>query len=73
MKKPLPTMSAEELRSIRLALGKNTAEMAEALGVGLRAYQLWEKGPTEGLYRRSNAIPGPVVLLARRLQQEIKS
>jgi len=52
-------MTAEELRSIRLALGKSRAEMAEALGVGLRAMQHWEAG--------ERAIPGPVVLLARYL------
>jgi DNA-binding transcriptional regulator YiaG len=65
MKKPLPTMTADELRSIRLALGKTTAEMADALGVGLRAYQLWEAG--------QRSIPGPAVLLARRIADENKS
>jgi DNA-binding transcriptional regulator YiaG len=65
MKKSLPTMKPEELRSIRLALGKSQTEMAEALGVGLRTMQHWELG--------ERSISGPAVLLARCLSAKEKS
>ncbi len=58
-KTSLPKMTEEELRSIRLALGKSQTEMAAALGVGLRTMQHWELG--------ERSIPGPAVLLARCL------
>ncbi len=61
-KKTLPEMKPAELRSIRLTLGKSQTEMADALGVGLRTMQHWELGERK--------IPGPAVLLARRLLED---
>jgi DNA-binding transcriptional regulator YiaG len=55
----LPTMTAEELATIRHRLDSSQREMAELLGVDLRSYQRWEYG--------ERSIPGPAVLLARRI------
>ncbi len=37
-------MSKEEIRKIRLALGMNQTEFAEAVGVNQASVSLWEKG-----------------------------
>ncbi len=55
----LPTMTPEEMASIREKLEKPQREMAELLGINLRSYQRWEGGERN--------IPGPAVLLARRI------
>jgi DNA-binding transcriptional regulator YiaG len=59
MKFESPKMTSEELKRIRAALDKTQTEMGQALGVALRSYQQWEGG--------ERSIPGPAVLLARRL------
>jgi DNA-binding transcriptional regulator YiaG len=55
----LPTMTSEEMMTIRNRLEKAQREMAEMLGVDLRSYQRWEYG--------ERTIPGPAILLARRI------
>jgi DNA-binding transcriptional regulator YiaG len=63
MKKPLPQMTAAELRSIREeTLKVSQAAMAELLGVDIRSYQRWEAG--------DRSIPGPAILLAKRIAKE---
>jgi putative transcriptional regulator len=52
-------MTPDEMRAIRDALGKTQREMAEIMGVTLRGYQNWEGG--------ERSVPGPAVLLARRI------
>ncbi len=69
MSEPVPTMEPDELRAIRAELGLTQTEMAKRLGVKLRGYQAWEAD--EGMSKR--AIPGPAVLLARRLLADHKS
>jgi DNA-binding transcriptional regulator YiaG len=61
----LPTMTAEEIIQSRATLDKVQREMAELLGVDLRTYQRWE-GNERG-------IPGPAVLLLRRILTDHKS
>jgi DNA-binding transcriptional regulator YiaG len=60
----LPTMTADEILAIREALELSQREMGAMLGVGLRSYQRWEYGERD--------IPGPAVLLARRIAAEKK-
>ncbi len=50
-------MTAEELRHIRYRLGFSQSELAEELGVSLRAVQSWEQG-----WRK---IPANAALLVR--------
>jgi DNA-binding transcriptional regulator YiaG len=59
MKFESPKMTPDELKRIRATLENTQAEMGQALGVALRSYQQWEGG--------ERSIPGPAVLLARRL------
>lgn len=47
------------MRETRDRLGRMQREMAELLGVDLRSYQRWERGERK--------IPGPVVLLVKRI------
>jgi DNA-binding transcriptional regulator YiaG len=54
-----PTMTSKTMREIRDRLGKTQREMALMLGVELRGYQRWELGERK--------IPGPVVLLVKRI------
>jgi DNA-binding transcriptional regulator YiaG len=60
----LPTMTPEELQGIRDTLDVSQARMAEMMGVKLRGYQRWEYGERH--------IPGPAVLLARRILDDYK-
>ena len=62
MNETLPSMTSDELREIRAALGQSQRAMAAALGVGKRAYEYWEGG--------QRAIPGPAVILAKKLFAE---
>lgn len=57
MRKPLPAMTAAELRAIRAEMQITQIEFAELLGVDVRTYKRWEGGERN--------IPGPAVLLAR--------
>lgn len=43
MKKPLPTMTPEELRAARGELGWTQEKAAEKLGVTTSAYRKWEQ------------------------------
>jgi DNA-binding transcriptional regulator YiaG len=58
----LPTMTHNELRRIRDLLDKPQREMADLLGVDTRTYQRWEAG--------DRSIPGPAVLLIKRIQAD---
>ena len=70
MKKPLPSMTPQELREIRDKLGYSQTVMAGHMGVSLRGYQAWEDA-TGG--QNARAIPGPAVLLARKLLAEFEN
>jgi DNA-binding transcriptional regulator YiaG len=58
----LPTMTPEELRSIREELGLKQYEAPKLFGVALNTYKRWERG--------ERSIPGPVVILAKKYLDE---
>jgi DNA-binding transcriptional regulator YiaG len=58
-KKPLPTMTPEELRAIRAEMGGTQPEAAARYGVAPLTYKRWELGTRE--------IPGPAVILSKLL------
>lgn len=57
MKKPLPTMTAEEIRAARDILGWTQVEAAEKLGVTVSALRKWEQ--------KSRKITGTAVILIK--------
>lgn len=75
----LKLLGADEIRSIREALGKTQAEMAELLGVGEKTFTRWESGShfqTEAFdrYLRLLQRPGVIDLLNDiRLEKEGES
>ena len=57
-------MTYKEFREFRISLGMSQAQIAEKLGVGLRAVQGWEQ--------RQRKIPGTVDLLMKKLKPNKK-
>ena len=55
-------MTPEEFRAMRHALGLTQTEFGNELGLGMRAIRRYELGERK--------IPGPVILLARRIAAE---
>ena len=60
-----PALSPAEFLEARRALGLSQAALARALGVTIRTIGRWEHG--------ARRIPGPAVLLLRRLLESIPS
>jgi DNA-binding XRE family transcriptional regulator len=60
-KKPLPTMTPNELRAVRNELGGTQTEAAARYGVAPLTYKRWELGTRE--------IPGTAVMHSRVLLQ----